>query len=45
MNLGQTLLMIMNSMKEMAGAQWDQFYEQKVDIRHRQIIRNNFGFF
>lgn len=43
MELGQGLLSIINAMKESMGANWTSYYESSVDIRHRQIIQNNFG--
>ena len=45
MSLGQTLLDVLNSTKQSMGANWEQYYAQHVDIRFRQIIQNNFGFY
>lgn len=44
LSLGQMLLNVLNAFKECMGANWEQFYEQNVDIRFRQIIFSNFNF-
>ena len=45
MGLGQMLLGVMTSFKQSLGDDWQLYYEENVDIRYRQIIQNNFGFF
>lgn len=45
MELGQMMLNVLNGYKQSAGSEWESFYNQKVDIRFRQILRNNFNFY
>ena len=45
MGLGQMLLGVMTSFKQSLGDDWQRYYEENVDIRYRQIIQYNFGFF
>ena len=43
--LGQLMIDILNHVKSSAGSEWENFYQQKVDIRYRQILQNNFNFY
>lgn len=44
MEVGQMMLSVLNEFKRSKGAEWESFYNQQVDIRFRQILRNNFNF-
>ena len=45
MEVGQMMLGVLNEFKGSKGAEWESFYNQRVDIRFRQILRNNFNFY
>ena len=45
MELGQMIVSILNGIKEMMGANWQQYYCHNVDIRYREILQNTFSFY
>ena len=45
LEIGQMMMEVVNGVKAAAGTSWQSFYEQKVDIRYRQILQTNFNFY